>query len=375
MLKSHCKPLYWAEISLDALDGNFRTLRELGGESREVISVIKSNAYGHGIRAVARRLYLLGARKFAVSCLDEAIDVDECLGAGHEAEILILGYTPPMLSDELSGRPIIQSVSSLSYASDLYAAAGAPMRVHIKLDTGMHRRGIHVGTGDFGESEIKAITAMHSVEGIYTHLHSADASDEISRKVTGAQIALFNTATAILQDSVAKHCLNSAGAINYISTAPRNLTRIIRPGIALYGVSPSSEVIMPTGFSPALALYTVIAEIKDIRPGESIGYGASFTAERRMRIAILPIGYGEGYRRSLSGEGKVLIGDRLFPIVGRICMNMTAVDVTELDTVSVGDTVTLIGEGLDATALGEMSGTIGYDILSSISKDIKRIYI
>jgi alanine racemase len=132
---------------------------------------------------------------------------------------------------------------------------------------------------------------------------------------------------------------------------------------------------MPDGFSPALSLYTVISEIKTINPGESIGYGASYTATRRMRVAILPIGYGEGYRRALSGAGRVLIKDKLCPIVGRICMNMTAVDITELDSASVGDTVTLIGGELSATALGEMSGTIGYEVLSSISKDIMRIYI
>ena len=375
MLNTDCKPLYWAEISLDALDRNYSTLSTLGGESREVIAVIKSNAYGHGIREVASRLYLIGARKFAVSCLDEAIEVDECLGGGHSAEILILGYTPPALSGELPGRPIIQSVSSLQYARDLYAASGTHLRVHIKLDTGMHRRGIYVGGGDLGESEIRAIGEMHSVYGIYTHLHSADSSDDSSRALTSAQIDLFHKAASPLPDSIARHCLNSAGAINYIDAAPKALTRIIRPGIALYGVSPSVEVSMPDGFSPALSLYTVISEIKTINPGESIGYGASYTATRRMRVAILPIGYGEGYRRALSGAGRVLIRDKLCPIVGRICMNMTAVDITELDSASVGDTVTLIGGELSATALGEMSGTIGYDILSSISKDIKRIYV
>ena len=369
------KPLYWAEINLDKLEGNYRTLSTLGGEAREVISVIKSNAYGHGIEEVARHLYGLGARKFAVSCLDEAIAVDECLGDGSKAEVLILGYTPPMMADELRERSIIQSVSSASYARDLLAASGAPMKVHIKLDTGMHRRGIHVGAGDFGEAEIKEIISMHSVEGIYTHLHSADGADEMSHAITNAQIALFKGATEALPDGITRHCLNSAGSINYITAVPRELSRVIRPGIALYGVSPSSEVMMPEGFSPALGLYTVVVEIKDICPGESIGYGASYTATEKMRIAILPIGYGEGYRRSLSGEGKVLIGDRLCPIVGRICMNMTAVDITEVGSVSVGDTATLIGGELNATTLGEMSGTIGYDILSSISKDIKRIYI
>ena len=375
MPKPSNKHLYWAEIGLGALESNYHALKEFGGEERELICVIKSNAYGHGLAEVARHLYALGARKFAVSCFREAIDVDGCLGDNHSAEILILGYTPPAFARELGKGSIIQSVGSLRYAEELRLSAGYPLNVHIKLDTGMHRRGICVGESNQAESEISEIFSLHSVLGAYTHLHSADGNTNIDRERTTSQISLFDDATASMPDELTRHILNSAGVIRYIDTAPRALTEVIRPGIALYGVSPSSEMRLPSSFVPSLSLYTVIAEIKDVHPGESIGYGATFTAEKKMRIAILPIGYGEGYKRSLSGRGSVLIKDTPCPVVGRVCMNMTAVDISEVSDATVGDTVTVIGGELSASELAEAADTISYDILTSVSQDITRIYI
>ena len=369
------KHLYEARISLDRLRRNYLTLASLGGEEHEVISVIKSNAYGHGIEEVARCLYDLGARKFAVSTLDEAITAHNSLGKGHSAEILIFGYTPPALAGEILERPFIQAIGSLSYAEALRASAAAPIKAHIKLDTGMHRLGIYVKDGEVGLEEISGILPMHSVSGIYSHLHSADGFDSVSREATLAQISRFARAASTLPDGITRHILNSAGALRYYNDTPEDSRHTIRPGIALYGASPSPDIILPEGFSPVLSLYTIIAEIKDICPGESIGYGGSYIAEEKMRIAILPIGYGEGYKRSLSSVGKVVINDTICPIVGRICMNMMAVDITELASAKVGDAVTLIGDSLSASELGAASGTIAYDILTSIGSIIKRTYI
>ena len=360
------------EIDLLQLKRNLALCRAALAPEGRVMAVVKADAYGHGHAPVARTLQQAGVESFAVSNIQEAIELRV---AGIVGDILILGYTPPDAWRELQEHGLTQTLISAEYAAALWEACHTPLRVQFAVDTGMHRIGLSVDDPT-AEDCIRRYAARFAMQGIFTHLSTADGGDEASRSFARGQIAAFEALAARLADLSLSyvHCLNSAGAL-YHTTA---LSRTVRLGIVLYGLAPAGDGRLPAGILPALSFKSVIAMIKTVGAGEGISYGRTKILARDTRVATVPVGYADGYPRALSGKGYALVCGRRAPILGRVCMDMMMLDVTDIPDLSVGETVTLIGrdkgECITADDLGKMAGTVGYEILCGISSRVPRLY-
>ena len=359
----------WVEIDPAALANNCEIFRAGLPAGVDVMAVVKADAYGHGDRAVVKLLSARGIRHFAVSNVDEAIRVRE---AGAEGMILILGYTPVDRAAELAKYGITQALLSEEYAAAL-RAAGFPVRCHFALDTGMRRIGLNADDPAECERVIRAYADM--LTGVFTHLCVADTPSQDA--FTRGQIAKFEAVCARIADLKLPycHCLNSAGGLWY-NDAPSRLARL---GIVLYGLKPDYANTLPDGIRPALAWKSAVSMVKTVKPGDTIGYGRTFTVTHPMTVATIPTGYADGYPRLLSGKGCVLVNGRRAPLAGRVCMDQMVADVTGIPGVEMGTEVTLIGhsgdEVLTADDLAEAIGTIGYEIVCGITARVDRIYI
>ena len=354
----------WIEIDLNNLEHNARELQKAMPPKCDLMAVVKAEAYGHGAFAVSAHLNKIGVKSFAVATVDEGIALRRY---GIRGEILILGYTDIHRINDLRKFDLIQTIISFAYACALNRQS-IPAKVHIKIDTGMHRLGIpfdHL-------QEVINVFAMKKLRvcGIYTHLCCSDSQLPDDAAFTEKQINRFYRLMDLLKRNnvtVPKiHIQSSYGLLNY----PNLKCDYARIGIALYGVltTPDYNTALKPDLRPVLSLKTKVVHIQDVSTGESIGYSRAFTAERDSRIAILPIGYGDGFPRNLScGKGYVLIRDQLAPIVGRICMDQLAVDVTDINSIAVGDTATLIGtnneEKLSAPIIADISDSISNELL------------
>lgn len=368
----------WAEISLPALRRNIKAIKELCSAETELMAVVKADAYGHGDERIIHCLSEdCQIRYFAVSNLDEAIKVRSCC---PDAEILILGYTPPEYAHEIAQYNIIQGVVSTEYAQALVKNSFDPIRCHIKIDTGMGRIGLkHDSPLDCAE-EIKQLcnTTGLSVEGIYTHFAVADSDAPENIEYTEKQEKfILDTYDALIASGIKLphiHFMNSAACCY------RNSSRstLARAGIIMYGLHPDISLDIPHELSPVMELKAVISHVKTVSPGDSISYGRTFVAEHKMKIATITIGYADGYSRLLSSKAEILVHGKRCRIVGRVCMDQLMIDVTNTQAQS-GDIVTLIGrEGDDiitADELAALYGTIGYEVVCGISKRVPRIYI
>ncbi len=366
----------WAEIDLDALRHNYRLVRKATGNKTDIYAVIKADAYGHGAVKVAHALLEEGATHFAVSNLDEAAQLRQ---AGITCPILLLSYTPPEEVRHLVQLDVIQTVVSLAHAkalNDAAKAADVVLNVHLKVDTGMSRVGfVHQTDADRenAASEIFAAASLPHLqaEGIFTHFAVADEQDETA---TNEQFARF---MQTVEDVAAKgvrfavcHCCNSAGLMRF----PAMHLDAVRPGIVLYGLAPDSgwmNDIWP--LHPAMQLKTTVTMVKTVPAGTKISYGSTFIAEKEMQIATVPIGYADGYSRLMAGKGYMLVNGKKAPLVGRVCMDQSMLDVTDLD-VSVGDTVTVFGDGLPAEEYAAFIGTIHYETVCAVGKRVPRVY-
>ena len=377
----------WAEIDLDALRHNYRTLRaavtDAADRAPRMITAVKAEAYGHGAERCVRALLSEGCDFFAVATLDEAIGIRKaCTSVGADAEILILGYTPPTLAATLSEHDIIQTLLSADYARELAeaaAACGVAVRVHAALDTGMNR----IGFPSHNEEEIQTTAEQLGkvfscpclqLEGAFTHFAVAD-SLPCDGGHTRVQSERFRAVIALLAKKGFRlpflHVCNSAGAI----LSPDDRFDGVRFGIALYGSSPSKEIQLP--LRSVMKLCTTVAHLHRLLPGERVGYGGTFEAGKERRIATLPIGYAHGFLRAYSGADVTVhtkSGAQRATVVGRVCMDQCMLDVTGLD-VAVGDAVTLFGEDpSQLDALASRAGTIPYECLCLISSRVPRIY-
>ncbi len=368
----------YIKIDLDAVVENVNYLRTFVGSGTGIFGVVKADAYGHGSVGVARKLEPFGFMYgFAVATPEEAFELRE---GGITKPILVLGFSFPYAYEIMARQEIRSTVYSLDAAGALQEAAckaGRPLRVHIKVDTGMNRIGIT--PDEHGLSFVKALKEQEGIliEGIYTHFARADEMDKSNAE---AQLVTFLNFIHMIKERLALeipiiHCANSAGILEM----PRAGMSAVRAGIAMYGITPSGEMgkaVLP--LRPALSLYSHIVRIKMIEPGQSVSYGGIFTAEKRTRVATIPVGYGDGYPRSLSGRGYVLIHGKKAPILGRICMDQFMVDVSSIPEVTVGDRVVLIGsdgrESIDAYRLGELSGRFHYELLCGLGLRLPRIY-
>jgi alanine racemase len=368
----------WAEIDLDAIAHNVREIKGLLKENVEMMGVVKADAYGHGVLEVVRTLLDNGVTQLAVSMLDEAVQIRQL---GIRVPILILSYTDPVRAEEIVLNDLMQTIYSLELAEALSAAAvrlDRQVKVHVKADTGMTRIGFMPGQN--AVEKIVAISRLPGlvIEGVFTHFASAD---EYERDYTIMQYERFIKLCGELEAAgvhiPVKHACNSAGTIQY----PDMHLDLVRPGIILYGLYPSSEVDKSIiRLKPAMTFKANVILVKDVEPDTCISYGRIFRTARKSRIATIPVGYADGYTRLLSNKGRVLVNGEYAPIVGRICMDQCMIDVTDLKhDVRVGDEVVLFGcQGDACISVDEVAaeiGTLNYEIVCIIGKRIPRVYL
>ncbi len=369
----------WAEVNLDALARNYRLLRGLAPGAK-FLGLVKADAYGHGAVPVARKLQALGADMLAVACLAEAVQLRR---AGLTLPVLCLGQTPPELAGLLLEYGVTQTVGDLETGRALSAAAvaaGKTLNIHVKVDTGMGRLGfVYYEDGDEAAleragREIQALCALPGLEaeGIFTHFADADGSEAYtSNQYDRIQDVIGELWDRGLHPFQIYHCAASAAVLNYPWT--QNHMNMIRPGIALYGCMPGPGMENP-GLEPVMTLKSRVAVVRDLPAGAKISYGRAATLERDSKIAVLPLGYGDGLPRALSNQLEVLIGDRLCPVLGRICMDMCMVDVTDAPGVKAEDVAAVYGPGLTEKAAW-LAGTIPYELLCQLTPRIPRLYL
>ncbi len=366
----------WAEIDTSAIKHNFNQIQN-DAAGQKILAVVKADAYGHGAKEIASILQECGVYGFAVSNLDEALILRE---SGITRPILILGYTPENEAATLAENGITQAVFSLEYAENLSREAekaDCEVCVHIKIDTGMSRLGFDCRNDELiGLVDIKKILELSALkfDGIFTHFAVADVLNYDSDMFTAAQYSRFKKATEQIKkicDIPLIHCCNSAASIKGEITD----TNAIRPGIVLYGLSPSDEMAEAAKkLIPAMTLKTVVSMVKTIRKGDTVSYGRSFTAERDMKIATVTAGYADGYPRRLSGKGEVMVNGKRAPIIGRICMDQLMIDASGLDSIKSGDEVILFGKDLSVDEVARKAGTVNYEIVCGITGRVPRIY-
>ena len=372
-LDAHC----WAEIDLDALAHNFRLIQAKAAPAA-VCAVVKADAYGHGDGMAARTLAEAGAAWFAVSSLAEARHLRR---GGIEQPILILGMTRPACAGALAEEHITQAVYSLEYAralSQAAEAAGVTVEGHLKIDTGMGRIGFGA-CRDFegavsGLLECRRLKGL-AVTGAFQHFSVADSLTEADRRYTENQYALFRRVVERLEAAgplKTVHCSNSAG----LTAHPDWSGDMVRAGVILYGQDPSSQVTFP-GLRPVMAFKTVVSQVKDLAPGDCVGYGRTYTADRRLRAATVCCGYADGYPRSLSNLGTASIHGCPAPVIGRVSMDQIVLDVSAVPETAAGDTATLWGpapaDGFAQAA--EKAGTISYELLCAVARRVPRVYL
>lgn len=357
----------WAEIDLEAVRSNYKEIRACVRPEAKICCIVKANAYGHGAVRLAEEYEKLGADWFAVSSIEEALPLRS---AGITKPILILGYTPVEAADLLISQNISQCIYSLEYAKALSEKAAGPIKIHIKLDTGMRR----IGFRDAAEAKEACSLPNLVPEGVFTHFASADEGDG-GREFTKLQYERFMKAVReIGVDFEIKHVCNSAGILDY----PEYHLDMVRAGIILYGLEPSEDVKHKIRLVPAMTLRSVVSQVKTIRKGDVVSYGRTFTAPADMTVATIPAGYADGYWRSNSENGsKIIVNGVPCRILGRVCMDQLMVDAGEVRDLSFGEgsDVELFGKRITADTLAANNRTINYEILCGVGARVPRLYV
>lgn len=367
-----------AYIDLDAIISNMDNMHAALSEGTRMVAVIKTDGYGHGAVQIARELeqldYVWG---YAVATAEEAFILRQ---SDIQKPILILGYTFPYADERLISmdiRPAVFRMDQAKRLSEAAAAAGREIKIHIKVDTAMSRIGIR--PDDTGIAFIREVMGLKGicVEGIFTHFARADEADKSALQ---AQLSRYRAFLGRVREQCPKeiplkHCANSAGILE-MREADMDL---VRAGITLYGLWPSEEMRRDgVRLTPALSLKSTVVFVKEIEAGTPVSYGGTFVAQKRIKVATIPVGYGDGYPRSLSNKGEVLIRGRRARILGRVCMDQFMVDVTDIEGAAAGDEVTLIGrDGEDSITMeeiGAVSGRFNYELACDISKRVPRVY-
>ena len=362
-----------AVIDMGALEHNYReVVRRAGG--RKILAVVKAQAYGHGAVPISRQLMRCGADMLGVALVEEG---RELRTAGIDAPILLMGSLFPEQAEAavaLGLTPVVYTISAARALSDAARKLKTAVSVHVKIDTGMGRIGLAPADAPAFITELRRLAGI-DVQGLMTHFADADLRE---KQFAAKQMELFEL---LVRDLVAarldvplRHAANSAAVLDF----DRALFTMVRPGLMLYGYNPLERDQDEGGLRPVLSLVTRIAYIKKVAAGVPISYGRTFETKRESLIATLPIGYADGYSRGLSNRGEVIVRGRRIPVVGRVCMDMTMIDVTDVAGVCEGDEVMLIGsqgsERITASDIAVKTGTIPYEVLCGISSRVPRIY-
>lgn len=365
----------WAEIDIYALKHNLKVIKEKAQPSK-IMAVVKANAYGHSVDLVTPAIEKEGVDFFAVSNLGEALQLRDL---GIKSPILILGYTPVNAVKVLSDNNISQCVYDYTYAKALSKQAqenNVELKIHIKLDTGMSRLGFDCRSENLKgiNDAISAATLQNFLlEGVFTHFALSDRTPAEEDGFTDEQFARFTAGLNKFEERGLKpqicHCCNSSACLQ---DNDKHLG-LVRPGIILYGLTPNADLELQENLIPVMTLKSVISMVKTIEAGDTVNYGRTYKAERPTKIATVAAGYADGYPRSLSNKGYVLVNGKKAPIVGRICMDQLSVDVSNIDEVDIGQEVILFGKELPVEDLAEICQTINYEIICNISPRVPRI--
>lgn len=369
----------FAEIDLSALHYNFHMIRSSIPRRTEIMAVVKADAYGHGFMDISRELEKLGVNAFGVAFLAEGIQLRK---SGIDKPILLLGGVYPGQERKCIGYNISTTVFTIEQALALNQAAGKLFRkaqLHLKIDTGMGRLGVPYLSAPGFLAELKKLPNI-ALEGIISHFASADELDESGQHFTRQQAERFNWAVAEARKAGFSpryiHIANSAASL--LREIPE--CNLIRPGITLYGALPSADFQGKLDIKPVMGLKSRIAMLKWVEPGTTISYARRFTTDAKTLIASVPVGYADGYPRSLTNKGEVLIRGQRAKVAGTVCMDWIMLDVTNIAEVAVGDEVVLLGpdhdgNSIQAEELADWAGTIPYEIFCGISKRVPRVYL
>ena len=366
----------WAEIDLDAIAYNTRNIKKLIGD-KDLIAVVKANCYGHGVIGIIPTLLENGVSRFAVAMISEALEIRD---NKITAPVMILGFTPLYLGEELINNNIEQTVYDLDYAKELSKIAltlNKKAKIHIAIDTGMGRIGFLPN-----EKSIDNITEICSLEGIevigiFTHFSTSDEKDkEYSHDQFTKMLSVMDTLKKRGIDIPLKHVANSGAIIDL----PDTYLDAVRAGIILYGYYPSDEIDKNNlALKPALTLKATITNVKTLEKDMYVSYGRTFKTSNETIVATIPVGYADGYLRKLAENGKVIIKGEFAPIIGRICMDQFMIDVTNIPDVKIGDEVILLGEknGLkyNADDMAKKLDTINYEVTCMLKSRLPRVYI
>ncbi|MCG9967633.1 alanine racemase [Pelotomaculum terephthalicicum JT] len=367
----------WAEIDLDAIANNVREIRRVTKSTAKVLAVVKANGYGHGAVEVSRVALANGASWLGVARISEGVALRK---AGLEAPVLVLSYIPPEQAGEVVRHRLSQAVYTREMALVLAEAAarrGTRAKVHIKVDTGMGRIGLMPGPDIVEEILRMAKIPNLEIEGIFTHFADADAAD---KHYTNMQLERFLGITEELRrgglDIPLKHAANSPALMEM----PEAHLDMVRAGIIVYGLSPSDRFKQSSlKLIPAMSLKAKVAYVKKVPAGFKVSYGCTFTTVQPTVIATLPLGYADGYPRSLSSKGEVLLNGRRSPVIGRVCMDQIMVDAGSASDIKMGDEAVIIGrqgdEEITADETAMKLGTINYEVVCMISLRVPRIYV
>jgi alanine racemase len=366
----------WAEIDLDAIAHNVRQLKTHVGEQCMLSAVVKANAYAHGALQAAQVALHSGATRLCVARADEAVALR--LG-GITAPILTMGHSTPAQAADIVAHRITPAVADLELAHALSAAVaaagGPPLPVHVKVDTGLGRFGL------LPEEVLPFVRALLEVpglflEGVFTHFATADEAD---LSYARQQFAIYLQVLGQLQEAHVpvpiRHTANSAATL----ALPETHLDMVRCGIAVYGLRPSAEVKMVVPVRPAMSLKSRIARLRTLPAGACISYGCTYVTSQPTPVALVPIGYGDGYRRGLSNKGQVLVRGQRVPIIGRVCMDQFMVDVTKVPDAREGDEVVALGrqgnQEINAEEIGAWVGTNNYETVAAILPRVPRVYV
>ena len=362
----------WAEVNLQTLRDNYNKLQAY--TRSEMMPIVKADAYGHGLIPVVKTLKGCGVKRFGVALLQEALEIK---AEFPELTVMVIGATELDQMDTLVKEEIIPSIFQLSQAQALSEEAMKQNRtasLHIKLDTGMNR----IGFREIDFAEIMEISALPNlfIEGIFTHFATSDVRDlSFAREQLKRFQAFYDKLKKAGLTIPIRHAANSAAIIQF----PEAHFELVRPGISLYGLTPSSQIGGNVGLEPVMSWKARVSHVKSIKTGETVSYGRTFQAAYLTRVATIPVGYADGLRRVLSNHGEMLVQGTRAIMIGRVCMDQTMLEVTKIPGVQVGDVVTILGkdgyEQITATEMAEWIGTISYEVICGISRRVPRIYL